>query len=275
MIENSRLERKRIESVMTCLASLASALIKIRHANIAELVGYCSEHGHNMLIYEYFRNGSLHEFLHIQNRFRHWLLIKYLHDGCFPSTVHKNIKSSNIFLDIELNPRLCNYGLATFHQRTSQNLGMGYSAPECTNSKPPAEQCLVRWATPQLHDLDALSQMVDPALRGLNPPKSISRCADIVCPLCSINYYVLVTTHPKTHSHRGGDLYSDLVALNPLREPEFWPPLSEEVQQLVRLVQSSTANMSEDFALGASRHSSAMSSRREDLALYMFLFISY
>lgn len=40
---------------------------KIRNANIAELVGYCSEHGHNMLIYEYFRNGSLHEFLHMSD----------------------------------------------------------------------------------------------------------------------------------------------------------------------------------------------------------------
>lgn len=103
------------------------------------------------------------------------------------------------------------------------------------SSKPPAEQCLVRWATPQLHDLDALSQMVDPALRGLYPPKSVSRFADI-------------------------------VALCVQREPEFRPPMSEVVQQLVRLVQSSAANMREDFGLGASRHSSAMSSRREDLA---------
>ncbi|KAM1274747.1 hypothetical protein FF1_024642 [Malus domestica] len=251
---------------------------KIRHANIAELVGYCSEHGHNMLIYEYFRNGSLHEFLHMSDDYSNPLTwntrvrialgtaraVEYLHDGCSPSTVHKNIKSSNIFLDIELNPRLCDYGLATFHQRTSQNLGMGYNAPECTkpsaftgksdvysfgvvmlelltgrmpvdSSKPPAEQCLVRWATPQLHDLDALSQMVDPALRGLYPPKSVSRFADI-------------------------------VALCVQREPEFRPPMSEVVQQLVRLVQSSAANMREDFGLGASRHSSAMSSRREDLA---------
>ncbi|XP_021819914.1 protein STRUBBELIG-RECEPTOR FAMILY 5-like isoform X2 [Prunus avium] len=251
---------------------------KIRNANIAELVGYCSEHGHNMLIYEYFRNGSLHEFLHMSDDYSNPLTwntrvrialgtaraVEYLHEGCSPSTVHKNIKSSNIFLDIELNPRLCDYGLATFHQRTSQNLGMGYNAPECTkpsaytaksdvysfgvvmlelltgrmpvdSSKPPVEQCLVRWATPQLHDLDALSQMVDPALRGLYPPKSVSRFADI-------------------------------IALCVQREPEFRPPMSEVVQQLVRLVQRSSMNMREDLGLGASRHSSAMSSMKEDLA---------
>ncbi|KAH0982215.1 hypothetical protein GBA52_009392 [Prunus armeniaca] len=103
------------------------------------------------------------------------------------------------------------------------------------SSKPPVEQCLVRWATPQLHDLDALSKMVDPALRGLYPPKSVSRFADI-------------------------------IALCVQREPEFRPPMSEVVQQLVRLVQRSSMNMREDLGLGASRHSSAMSSTKEDLA---------
>lgn len=51
------------------------------------------------------------------------------------------------------------------------------------SSKPRMEQSLVRWATPQLHDIDALAQMVDPALRGLYPPKSLSRFADVIA-LC-------------------------------------------------------------------------------------------
>lgn len=45
-------------------SDIVVSISKIRHANVAELVGYCAEHGHNMLIYEYFRNGSLNEFLH-------------------------------------------------------------------------------------------------------------------------------------------------------------------------------------------------------------------
>ncbi|XP_004305791.1 PREDICTED: protein STRUBBELIG-RECEPTOR FAMILY 5-like [Fragaria vesca subsp. vesca] len=250
-------------------SDIVVSISKIRHANVAELVGYCAEHGHNMLIYEYFRNGSLNEFLHQSDDYSNPLTwntrvkiamgtaraIEHLHEVCSPPVIHKNIKSSNIFLDLELNPRLSDYGLATFHQRTSQNLGMGYNAPECTkpsaytmksdvysfgvvmlelltgekpvdSSKPPAQQSLVRWATPQLHDLDKLSQMVDPGLRGLYDPKSVSRFADIIA-LC--------------------------VQL----EPEFRPPISEVVQQLVRLVQRSTV----DF----SRHSSNMSSYREDL----------
>ncbi len=41
----------------------------------------------------------------------------------------------------------------------------------------------MRWATPQLHDIDALAKMVDPALKGIYPAKSLSRFADIIA-LC-------------------------------------------------------------------------------------------
>ncbi|KAE8714665.1 Protein STRUBBELIG-RECEPTOR FAMILY 5 [Hibiscus syriacus] len=241
-------------------SKLVTNISKLHHPNIAELVGYCSEQGHNMLIYEYFRNGSLHEFLHIADDFSKPLTwntrvrialgvaraVEYLHDVCSPPMVHKNIKSSNILLDLELNPRLSDYGMACFHQRTSQNLGMGYNAPECIkpsaytlksdvysfgvvmlelltgrmpvdNQKPRSEQCLVKWARPQLHDADALVGMADPALRGLYPPKSLPPFADIVS-LC-------VQT-----------------------DPERRAPISEVVQALVRLVQQSTINMKEDLS---------------------------
>jgi hypothetical protein len=58
------------------------------------------------------------------------------------------------------------------------------------SSKPRSEQSLVRWATPQLHDIDALDSMVDPALKGLYPAKSLSRFADVLA-LC-----VQVRLHP-------------------------------------------------------------------------------
>ncbi|GAV78063.1 Pkinase domain-containing protein/LRRNT_2 domain-containing protein/LRR_6 domain-containing protein/LRR_8 domain-containing protein [Cephalotus follicularis] len=241
-------------------SEIVTKISRVHHPNIAELVGYCSEQGHNMLMYEYFRNGSLHEFLHLSDDFSKPLTwntrvrialgsaraVEYLHEGCSPPVIHKNIKSSNILLDTELNPRLSDYGLANFHLRTSQNLGEGYNAPECIKSvtytlksdiysfgvvmlelltgrmpfdsnKPKSEQCLVRWATPQLHDIDALSRMVDPALCGLYPPKALSRFANI-------------------------------IALCVQTEPEFRPPVSEVVQSLVRLVQRSGMNMKDDLS---------------------------
>lgn len=62
-IDSSLFQGRRSEE----FSGIVSNISRLRHANIAELVGYCSEQGHNMLIYEYFRNGSLHEFLHMSD----------------------------------------------------------------------------------------------------------------------------------------------------------------------------------------------------------------
>ncbi|XP_024370400.1 protein STRUBBELIG-RECEPTOR FAMILY 7 [Physcomitrium patens] len=168
--------------------------------------------------------------------------LEYLHEVCAPPVVHRNFKSANILLDDELNPHVSDCGLAALapsgseRQVSAQMLGsFGYSAPEYAmsgtytvksdvysfgvvmlelltgrkpldSSRPRSEQSLVRWATPQLHDIDALARMVDPSLKGIYPAKSLSRFADI-------------------------------VALCVQPEPEFRPPMSEVVQALVRLMQ--------------------------------------
>ena len=61
------------------------------------------------------------------------------------------------------------------------------------SSRERSEQSLVRWATPQLHDIDALAKMVDPALNGMYPAKSLSRFADIIA-LC-VQVYSCFVTH--------------------------------------------------------------------------------
>uniref|UniRef100_M4FE46 Protein kinase domain-containing protein n=1 Tax=Brassica campestris TaxID=3711 RepID=M4FE46_BRACM len=227
---------------------IVSNISSIHHPNVAELVGYCSEQGRNMLVYEYFTSGSLNRFLHQTDDFSRPLTwntririalgtaqaIEYLHEVCSPPLVHKNIKSSNILLDSELNPHLSDYGLANFHHRTSQNLGVGYNAPECADpsaytlksdvysfgvvmlelltgrmpydsDRPKAEQSLVRWAKPKLKDMETLEEMVDPALCGLYAPESLSAFADIVS-ICVMS------------------------------EPGLRPPVSNVVEALKRLV---------------------------------------
>ncbi|XP_066395289.1 protein STRUBBELIG-RECEPTOR FAMILY 7-like isoform X1 [Miscanthus floridulus] len=246
---------------------LVANISRLNHPNLAELAGYCSEHGQCLLVYEFYRNGSLHDFLHLKderskplswnNRVKIALgsarTLEYLHETCSPSVVHKNFKSHNILLDGELNPHLSDSGFAGLlsnqeFQESSEN--SGYRAPEVTlsgqyslksdvysfgvvmlelltgrkpfdRSRPRAEQSLVRWATPQLHDIDALDQMVDPGLQGLYPSKSLSR-------------------------------FADAIALCVQPEPEFRPPMSEVVQSLVRLVQR--ANMTRMHESQSRRH---------------------
>jgi hypothetical protein len=57
------------------------------------------------------------------------------------------------------------------------------------SSRVRAEQSLVRWATPQLHDIDALSKMVDPCLNGMYPAKSLSRFADIIALCVQVTFF--------------------------------------------------------------------------------------
>ncbi|KAG8079720.1 hypothetical protein GUJ93_ZPchr0007g3946 [Zizania palustris] len=238
---------------------LVANISRLNHPNLAELVGYCSEHGQRLLAYGFYRNGSLNDLLHPvddQSKPLSWnsrvkialgsaRALEYLHETCSPSVVHKNFKSSNIFLDNELNPHLSDSGFVDLtpnqdFQASEEN--SGYKAPEVTmsgqyslksdvysfgvvmlellsgqkpfdSSRPRSEQSLVQWATPQLHDIEALDQMVDPALQGLYSSKSLSR-------------------------------FADAIALCIQPEPEFRPPMSEVVQSLVRLVQrANTASM--------------------------------
>lgn len=41
----------------------------LRHPNIIELVGYCSVYGQHLLVYEFLKNGSLHDFLHLLDEY--------------------------------------------------------------------------------------------------------------------------------------------------------------------------------------------------------------
>lgn len=47
-------------------------------------------------------------------------LLRYLHEVCSPSVVHKNFKSANILLDNELNPHLSDCGLASIVPEADQ-----------------------------------------------------------------------------------------------------------------------------------------------------------
>lgn len=38
--------------------------------------------------------------------------LSYLHEGCQTKIVHRDIKSSNILLDRDLNPKIADFGLA-------------------------------------------------------------------------------------------------------------------------------------------------------------------
>ncbi|XP_020526423.1 protein STRUBBELIG-RECEPTOR FAMILY 8 [Amborella trichopoda] len=159
--------------------------------------------------------------------------LEYLHSGGLTPIIHGNLKSENIMFDEYRNPRLTDCGLATLMPSKHHVSGsFGCTPPEVVISgvyieksdiynfgvvllelltgrvpldRGKWQQSLVDWATPQLHDIDALVKMVDPALSGIFPKKSLSRMADIIS-LClrvqhvPIPHLSLSLTCPRAHT---------------------------------------------------------------------------
>ncbi|XP_010905417.1 protein STRUBBELIG-RECEPTOR FAMILY 3 isoform X5 [Elaeis guineensis] len=173
--------------------------------------------------------------------------LEYLHEGCQPPIVHQNFEPANVLIDDKLAVRVSDCGLASLMSSISvtQQLSgrmhalYSYEAPELNesgthtdrsdvynfgvvmlelltgrkpfdSSRPRVEQHLVRWASSQLYDINALSKMVDPSIGGKYSEKSLSRFADIISRCIQ-------------------------------QGPEFRPPMSEVVQDLTRMVKVAEA----------------------------------
>ncbi|KAG8643515.1 hypothetical protein MANES_11G043400v8 [Manihot esculenta] len=87
-------------------------LTRIRHPNVVKLIGYCSEGSNRLLVLEYLMNKSLNSYLH-GKKFLDWSSrlniaigsakgILYLHKY---GIIHRDIKTDNILLDNNLEPK--------------------------------------------------------------------------------------------------------------------------------------------------------------------------
>ncbi|MCD7473484.1 hypothetical protein HAX54_015385 [Datura stramonium] len=122
---------------------------RIRHRHIVRLLGFCSNHETNLLVYEYMPNGSLGEMLHgKKGGHLHWDTrykialeaakgLCYLHHDCSPLILHRDVKSNNILLDSSFEAHVADFGLAKFLQDSGTSECMsaiagsyGYIAPE-------------------------------------------------------------------------------------------------------------------------------------------------
>ncbi|XP_022756329.1 probable LRR receptor-like serine/threonine-protein kinase At2g24230 [Durio zibethinus] len=160
---------------------------RIKHPNLVPLTGYCLAGDQRIAIYDYMDNGNLQNLLHdlplgvqatedwstdtweednngIQNissegrlttwAFRHKIALgtaralAFLHHGCSPPIIHRDVKASSVYLDLNLEPRLSDFGLAKiFGTGLEDEIARGspgyvppeFSQPECDAPTPKSD----------------------------------------------------------------------------------------------------------------------------------------
>ncbi|PKI58861.1 G-type lectin S-receptor-like serine/threonine-protein kinase LECRK3 [Punica granatum] len=129
-----------------------STIGRTNHRNLVELIGFCEEGQHRILVYDFMPNGSLADFLFGGSRPSWFKRIEiacgvarsllYLHEESSKQIIHCDIKPQNILLDECLTAKISDFGLAKLLM-TGQTRTMtvvrgtkGYLAPEWFRSLP-------------------------------------------------------------------------------------------------------------------------------------------
>lgn len=122
------------------------------HRNLVNLIGYCNQADNRILVYEFMSNGSLADLLFgikkpsWSQRFQITLSVAkglaYLHEECNNPIIHCDIKSQNVLLDDNLEPKISDFGLAKLMNKDQSKTNTdirgtrGYAAPEWFRNGP-------------------------------------------------------------------------------------------------------------------------------------------
>ncbi|KAL7586335.1 hypothetical protein Lser_V15G40252 [Lactuca serriola] len=125
-------------------------IAKLQHRNLVRLLGYCIKGEEQILLYEYMPNRSLDTFIFDRTlcasldwKMRFEIImgiargLNYLHHDSRLRVIHRDLKTSNILLDEDMNPKISDFGLAKIvkgkdmEAMTNRVIGtFGYMSPE-------------------------------------------------------------------------------------------------------------------------------------------------
>eukprot|EP00250_Pteridium_aquilinum_P023294 c26592_g1_i1 orf=1-1062(-) len=188
-------------------------LSQIRHQHVANLIGFCSEKHHRMLVFQYAPNSTLYNNLHNDDEHLSWKqrirvavgtasALAYLHQFGGSPLVHGDLTSHNVLLAEDYSPKVCGIGAPSHFSKGS--LPKRYEAcmgPDLNvnGSRGPSDDVysfgvlllelvsgksvfskqsgtIVEWAGPFLECRDQMIKLVDPTLKNVVPLELYSVC---------------------------------------------------------------------------------------------------
>ncbi|MQM03187.1 hypothetical protein Taro_035969 [Colocasia esculenta] len=203
-------------------------LVRVHHRNLVPLLGYCDEKKNLALVYEYMAHGCLVDHLKGKESDCNSLIwsarmrialeaaqgLEYLHSGCKPPIVHRDVKTANILLNQNLEAKIADFGLSKAftnedHSHISTNTVAGtpgYLDPayqltsqlneksdvysfgvvllELITGKPPAfgdteKIHIASWVHQTVLESGDMSSIADPNLQGEYDQNSIWKAVEI------------------------------------------------------------------------------------------------
>ncbi|TVU20522.1 hypothetical protein EJB05_36735, partial [Eragrostis curvula] len=129
----------------------AQILARIHHKNLVSMIGYCNDGQCMALVYEYMPEGTLQEHIGGNRRDGRYLTwrerlriafesaqgLEYLHRGCNPPLIHRDVKATNILLNENPEAKIADFGLSKAFDRKNEYVSTmmlvgtpGYLDPE-------------------------------------------------------------------------------------------------------------------------------------------------
>ncbi|CAN4085641.1 unnamed protein product [Withania somnifera] len=141
---------KKVDLAQRAFSDEMRTLNSVRHRNLVRLGGYCTRCAYGFILTEFIPGGTLHDVIHQRKppiildwESRHRIALgvaqglSYLHHDSVPQIIHRDLKSANVMLDSEMEPKIGDFGIAKIvsdSDETSTNskiVGtLGYIAPE-------------------------------------------------------------------------------------------------------------------------------------------------